>query len=161
LPKRAERKWGPLTNTSLQVRRYSGDQSEWRLSTDISSPHAVTFRWESKQTGATKAYYQVSEENLFFDTKLETMLKAIVRVPLGSLPAAGSVKQFDIDFAVFAPAEPPASPTTYYVRVITVDDQGHVVGAPSMSARVLYSKPNAPVNLDGGGSKVRPRVPSR
>src|SRR5438128_2492724 len=64
-------KLGPLTNTSLQARRFSGDFAEWKLSTDISSPHAVTFRWGTKQAGAVKAYYQVSEEDLSFNTTPE------------------------------------------------------------------------------------------
>ncbi len=150
------------TNTSIQVRRYSGDMSEWRQSTDISSPHAVTFRWESKEAGATKGYYQVSEADLGVSTTTETMLKAIARASLGSLPAAGSVKQFDIDFAAFAPATPPAQAKTYYVRVITVDDQGHLVGTPSASVQVLYAGPNAPVKFDEpSNTRPRPAVPGR
>lgn len=150
------------TSTSLQVRRYGGDMAEWRQSTDISSPHNVTFRWESKQADATKGYYQVSEEDLGFSATTETMVKAIARGSLGSLPAAGSVKQFEIDFAAFAPAKPPAATKTYYVRVITLDDQGRVVGTPSASVQVLYSSPNAPVHLDSGSNqKPRPDVPGK
>jgi hypothetical protein len=150
------------TSTSIEVRRNSGDFAEWGQLTDISSPHAVTFRWESKQTGATKAYYQVSEEDLSFGTTTEVMLKAIARRSLGELPATGSVKQFEIDFAAFAPATPPAATKTYYVRVITVDEQGRVVGTPSASVQVLYSAPNAPlVNMGGGNQKARPDVPGK
>jgi len=137
---RERKKLGSLTNTSLQVRRFSGEFAEWGLYTDISSPRAVTFHWGSKQPGAARAFYQVSEENLTFDTKPETMKKALKTVPLGKLPAAGSVVQFDIDFAPYL--TPPSKSKDCYVRVFTVDDQGNVVGPPSLSAKVSYSAVN-------------------
>jgi hypothetical protein len=149
----------PHTDTILQARLFSGDFAEWGLSTDISSPHAVTFRWGSKQAGAVKAYYQVSEEDLGFDTTPDVMQKTVWHSNLGTIPAPDHVMQFEINFASFAPATPPASTKTYFVRVVTLDDKDRIVGAPSMSAQVYYSAPNAPVKFGGAGSRPRPGVP--
>lgn len=70
----------------------------------------------------------------------------------GRAPAGGgSIAQFTINTALFAPPSPPERPVNYYVRVVPLDAQNEVAGSASTQVVLRYARPGAPTEFTPEG----------
>lgn len=70
----------------------------------------------------------------------------------GPAPAGGgSVAQFTINTALFAPSSPPEQPVDYYIRVVPLDAQNEVAGQASTQVILRYTQPGAPTEFTPEG----------
>jgi hypothetical protein len=143
----------PATKTKLEVQEYSKEFEQWVKTLTITSPKKLSFRWSTDEADATAARWAVSDKPISFGNALTPA--AAVQQPhviksgvLGKAPAKGKFLTFEINFALFAPANPPQTPRTYWVFVTPTNWGGRVreaVGLPSVPVKVVYRKPSTEI----------------
>src|SRR4030095_4784406 len=149
----------PTSKTKIEVKEFSGEFEQWVKSLTINSAETITFRYSTDQPGATSAIWQVSDKPVASgpQTRVAQAPHVIASNILGAVPAPGHVRLFDINFALFAPKTPPASPQNYWVYIVTMDAQQQPVGLASAPVKITYRhSQQEPVNF--GPSAVYPSV---
>ncbi|MBI1900076.1 MAG: beta-lactamase family protein [Planctomycetes bacterium] len=125
----------------LQVRLHSGDFEQWVTNRAIDAPQALWFRWRIPTGTAERGRWEVAH------VPFDKAAKPIGQGFLSEAPAAGKWEWFEIDLAKLLPAQPPATPHDYYVRVTALDAKGNEVSAPSEAVTITYAQPAAPIKL--------------
>jgi CubicO group peptidase (beta-lactamase class C family) len=149
----------PVSRTKIEIKEFGGEFEQWVKTLTITSPDKITFRYSTDQPGAVTAIWQVSDKP-FSSNPMITQQEAphvIASGTLGQVPAPGHIHLFEVNFAVFAPNTPPASPLGYWVFVVTKNAQQQNVGVASAPVKIIYRKSNQP-QVNFGPSAVFPSV---
>lgn len=128
----------PKSRTALEI-VLSHELHQYASRLEINTPQRLTFRWNTKEPGATHAVWKI---------KLPTGVRPTAATTGYARKAPGS--QFYLDLARHLPKTPPATPATYYVQVQpmkggTAAGKGFAlkptaVGAPSNWVPITYKK---------------------
>jgi CubicO group peptidase (beta-lactamase class C family) len=142
---------GPRTmeapKTRLEARTYSGGDLDssfpWVKNLAVASGERVYFRWRSSEPGVTSAYWEVTNSPAGFSGAASIV--AAGEIP--TVPQAGQLHEFSIDFKTFSPSTAPNTPKAYRIRVTPRRASGKL--ASSLPVTVTHAKPGAqPVILD-------------
>jgi hypothetical protein len=137
----------PVSKTSIEVQENGGDfASPWVKSLTITSASTLAFRYSTNEPNATSATWQVSDKPFSTGPQITAQQAphVIAGGALGALPAPGHVSQFEINFALFAPKTPPASPQSYWVFIVTKNSRNFPVGLASVPVKIVYRKSTQP-----------------
>ncbi len=148
----------PVTKTKLEVKQFSKEFEQWVKTITITSAEKLTFRWSTDEAAAKGGVWKVSDKPVSFGSTMTTAAAAELQQQphvissgnAGSQPAKGKILTFEIDFALFAPKNPPSAPRTYWVFLTPTSGGGRVkqgggqpAGIPSVPVKIVYRKPSS------------------
>ena len=139
----------PATKTKLEAQEFSKEFATWVKTLTITSADKLTFRWFTDEAEANGGVWKVSDKPVYFGGSMATAMAAqpphvISSGNLSPAPSKGKFLTFEIDFANFAPKNPPA-PRTYWVFVTPSSSSGrgpHATGLPSVPVKITYRRPS-------------------
>jgi len=147
----------PATKTKLEVKQFSNEFEQWVKTITITSADKLTFRWSTQENAANGGVWKVSDKPVYFGGS--TIAAAALQQPLphvissgnaGKPGANGTFLTFEINFALFAPKNPPPTPHTYWIFLTPTSGAGRVgpvgaqaAGLPSIPVKIIYRKPSS------------------
>jgi hypothetical protein len=146
-----------VTKTKLEVKQFSKEFEQWVKTITITSADKLTFRWSTDEGSAKRGVWKVSDKPVSFGSTMSAAAAALQQQPnvissgsAGSVSTNGKIVTFEIDFALFAPKNPPPTPRTYWVFLTPTSGVGRInqgsgqpVGIPSVPVKVVYRKPSS------------------
>ena len=147
----------PATKTKLEVKQFSNEFEQWMKTITITSAEKLTFRWSTQEAAANGGVWKVSDKPVYFGRA--TIAAAALQQPphvissgnAGKLGALGTFLTFEINFALFAPKNPPATPRTYWIFLTPMGGGGRgpgggqAAGLPSVPVKIVYRKPSSEI----------------
>jgi hypothetical protein len=111
----------PATKTKLEAQEFSKEFATWVKTLTITSADKLTFRWFTDEAEANGGIWKVSDKPVYFGGSMITAMATqqphiISSGTLSPAPSKGKFLTFEINFANFAPKNPPA-PRTYWVFI--------------------------------------------
>ena len=134
-----------VKKTELRIGKKTGpDVVDYVSMLHIDQPSVYQFRWATKEAGVKTARWVVTQDKPY-GTQGAVELKS---GPLTSIPAAGKVTYFDIDFRPFLPKQAPTPPyvAKYYVQIVPSDQSKDL--PPSSVVVLTYSAGAPPPEFD-------------
>jgi hypothetical protein len=145
----------PVTKTKLEVKQFSKEFEQWVKTITITSADELTFRWSTDEA-ANGGVWKVSDKPVSFGNTMTATASqqqqphVINSGSAGKVPAKGKFLTFEIDFALFAPKNPPPTPRTYWIFVTPMRGRAQVgqagaqaAGLPSVPVKIVYRKPSS------------------
>lgn len=138
----------PATKTKLEAQEFSKEFATWVKVLTITSADKLTFRWFTDEAAANGGIWKVSDKPVFSASNLMTAMATqqphiISSGTLSQAPSKGKFLTFEINFALFAPKNPPPTPLTYWVFLTPTSWSGRApqaVGLPSVPVKIVYRR---------------------
>lgn len=124
-----------LTTLRVENPGSNPDFPEWTSAKTITAPQKISLVWK---TGADVTSMQWQLSATPFPPNSQNAPALIASGAAGATPGVNRNQYFTVDLAPYVPAQPPAAPATYYLRVSALDANGNPAGAASNTVIITY-----------------------